>query len=980
MFTRATFYLLTALAAFLISCSKEQQAAKETPTTEQVAPEKTASASVPEDTTLAGKYFMQAEKFAKDAQYDSAIIYFGKAGAISEAEQNWQRYVQSYNEVGRNFYWKGAYDQAMAYLNRALETGLLRLGEKHFDVAVSYSHKGGVARAKGDYEQAIALHQKGLAIRLALLGEKDRVVAVSYNNIANAYLDKGDYDQALVFQEKALPIYLATLGEQHRNVAYLYHNIGDTYLLKRDYDQALVFHQKSLTLKQAVLGKRHPHVAWTYNALGEEYSEKGDYGRAIACINQALSIFQESLGTQHIDAAGSYDLLGRVYANKGDAEQARKFLKKSLAIKLAAFGERHPKVADSYTNLGQVYLDQGDYDQALGFYQQALGANTTAFNDTDPYINPPLDNLLWETSLLASLKGKSQALAKRYSKPPGKPRDLAAAVSTCQLASQLIDQMRRGYNAEGSKLVLQKESSDLYDHAIQTALRLDEITNAAEHRQTAFLFAEKSKAGILLETLSETEAKRFAGIPDSLLAKEKQLRLDLAFYDNRLTEERLKRADADSAQIAFWQDKVFGLKQAYDALLLRFEKDYPDYYNLKYQVKTVSVSEVQQQLLDDRTALVEYFTGKDSIFIFAITKNDFTIKTSVKDSLFAQQIEQLRQGIIEQDFARYTQAAVRLYQILLAPVASMLDGKNLIIVPDGALSAIPFEALLTHAVNPAGGLKDYPELPYLLEAHAISYAYSATLLEQEQRRRKQETKRDYLALAPVFPEGLPAGTRGAAFIKENFAEDSSQAAPATRLRSFLPATKTEVTGIFARFENSYSLFERWFGNKSRVYLEREAKEEKLKSADLSSYRFLHFATHGLVNEKNPKLSGLILTQENTTSKEDGILRLGEIYNLNLNADLVVLSACETGLGQIAQGEGIIGLTRGFLYAGASNVLVSLWQVSDMTTSDLMVDFYDKMLVGMSKAEALAEAKRQMIRRDPGYAKPYYWAPFILVGR
>jgi len=985
MFTRTTLYLLAALAALLISCSKEQKAAQETPTTEQVTPEKTVSASVPEDTTLAGKYFSQAEKFAKDAQYDSAITYFEKAGVMYEAEQNGERYVQSYNEVGRNHYWKGAYDQALDYLNRALQTGLLRLGEKHFDVAVSYNHMGGVARAKGDYEQALTFHHKALAIRLALLGERDRVVAVSYNNIANAYLDKGDYDRALIFQEKALAIYLATVGEQHRNVAYLYHNIGDTYLLKRDYDQALVFHQKSLPLKQATLGKRHPHVAWTYNALGEEYGEKGDYDRAIACINEALSILQETLGTQHIDAAGSYDLLGRVYGNKGDDEQARNYFRKSLAIKLTAFGERHPKVADGYTNIGQVYLDKGDYDQAINYYQQAIGANTTAFSSADPYANPPLDDALWETSLLASLKGKSQALAKRHSAPSGKRRDLEAAVSTYQLASQLIDQMRRGYNAEGSKLVLAKESSDLYDQAIQAALRLAEATNAAEYKQTAFLFAEKSKAGILLETLSETEAKRFAGIPDSLLEKEKRLRIDLAFYDNSLIEERLKRADADSAKIALWQDKVFGLKQAYDAMLLRFEKEYPDYYNLKYQTKTTSVPEVQQQFLDERTALVEYFTGKDSIFIFAITKNNFTVKTSARDSLFAQQIEQLRQGIVEQNFARYTQAAVRLYQTLLAPLkmGSMLDDKNLIIVPDGALSAIPFETLLTQAVNPAGGLKDYPRLPYLVEAHAMSYTYSATLLQQMQSRKNREVKRDYLAFAPLFPEGLSAGTRGANFVKENFAHDSSQTAPATatatRLRGFLPATKKEVTGIFDRFENSYGFLDRWFGNKSRVYLEQEAKEEKIKSADLSSYRFLHFATHGLVNENNPKLSGLILTQEDTTSKEDGILHLGEIYNLNLNAELVVLSACETGLGQIAQGEGIIGLTRGFLYAGASNVLVSLWQVSDMTTSDLMMDFYDKLLNGMSKAEALAEAKRQMIRRDPGYAKPYYWAPFILIG-
>jgi CHAT domain-containing protein len=384
-----------------------------------------------------------------------------------------------------------------------------------------------------------------------------------------------------------------------------------------------------------------------------------------------------------------------------------------------------------------------------------------------------------------------------------------------------------------------------------------------------------------------------------------------------------------------------------------------------------------QQLLDDKTALMEYFTGKDSIFIFAITKDNFAVKTSAKDSLLERQIEQLRQGIVKQDFATYTQAAHLLYQTLLAPVANELDNKNLIIVPDGTLSAIPLEALLTEQVA-GGNSQDYTTLPYLINDHAISYAYSVTLLQQEQTRKNRATKRDYLAFAPVFANGLPAGTRGGDFLKENLSRDSVLAA--TRVRGYLPMTKKEVTGILNRFESSYGFFERWFGNKSRVYLEREAKEEKLKSGDVGDYRILHFATHGLVNEKNPKLSGLLLAQEDSTSKEDGILHLGEIYNLNLNADLVVLSACETGLGQVAKGEGIIGLTRGFLYAGASNLLVSLWQVSDATTADLMVDFYDKMLGGMSKPEALREAKLQMIRRHAEFAKPYYWAPFILVGR
>jgi CHAT domain-containing protein/Tfp pilus assembly protein PilF len=978
MFTRATLHLLAALAVLLISCSKEQQAAKDT-SVKQATPDKAGSASTPKDTTLAGRYFDRAEEFFKtEALYDSAIAYFGKAGALYENEQNWERRVRCYHRMGRSFREQGEFDQAMKYLEQALADGLKELGEQHAEVAAIYSTIGIVYRSKGDYARALDFANQALSIQLATLGENDPAVGSTYNRIANVYSEKNDLDQALAFREKALAIYIAAYGERSAEAASYYNNIGNDYLSRGDYDQALFFHKKSLEMKQAFQGRRHQVVAWSYDNLGQVYYKKSDYERARECYENALSIWRETIGAENFFPTMSYDHLVELNRSTGDYAPALAFAKKSLSIKRRILGERHPSIADTYNLMGQVYFDQGDYATALDCYQNALRANVPAFADSNPSVNPPLAGILGEPQLLESFSGKARTLAARYARKTQALHDLEMAAATYRHASQLIDQMRHGYKAEGSKLFLVEKATDIYDHAILTTLRLHQITQKEEHKNTAFLLAEKSKAGVMLEALSDAEAKRFAGISDRLLEKERQLRIDLAFYEKSLTEEQLKREDKDSAKIALWQDKVFGLKQVYDALLQRFEKEYPDYYNLKYQTQTIAVPEVQQRLLDDRTALVEYFTGKDSIFIFAITKNDFTIKTSAKDSLFAPQIEQLRQGIIKQDFAPYAQAAFRLYQTLLAPITSILEGKNLILVPDGLLSAIPFEALLTQAVNPAGELKDYLRLPYLVEAHAMSYAYSATLLQQLQSRKNREAKHDYLAFAPLFPEGLPAGTRGADFVKENLAADSLDTE--RRLRSFLPATKTEVTGIFARFENSYGLFERWFGNKSRVYLEQEAKEEKLKSPDLSSYRFLHFATHGLVNEKNPKLSGLILTQEDTTSKEDGILHLGEIYNLNLNADLVVLSACETGLGQIAHGEGIIGLTRGFLYAGASNVLVSLWQVSDMTTSDLMMDFYDKMLGGMSKAEALREAKLQMIRRDPGYAKPYYWAPFILVGR
>lgn len=196
----------------------------------------------------------------------------------------------------------------------------------------------------------------------------------------------------------------------------------------------------------------------------------------------------------------------------------------------------------------------------------------------------------------------------------------------------------------------------------------------------------------------------------------------------------------------------------------------------------------------------------------------------------------------------------------------------------------------------------------------------------------------------------------------------------------LPATKDEVYAIRDLFQSRYGFFERLFGKRTRVYLEEQASEARIKTPEMEQYRFIHLATHGLANEATPELSHLRLAEEDTTAAEDGILYLSEVYNLRLNAELVVLSACQTGLGQVAQGEGVIGLARAFSYAGAEGLVVSLWPVWDESTRVLMVDFYGKLLDGKAKAEALRQAKRSMIGGDTHYAMPYYWAPFILIGQ
>jgi CHAT domain-containing protein len=332
----------------------------------------------------------------------------------------------------------------------------------------------------------------------------------------------------------------------------------------------------------------------------------------------------------------------------------------------------------------------------------------------------------------------------------------------------------------------------------------------------------------------------------------------------------------------------------------------------------------------------------------------------------------------------YRRIGLLLYQQLFPDIAT-LDKKieNLIIIPDGALATIPFESLLT--TDYTGNIDDYASYPFLIKKYNIFYSYSANLFfktfSKEVSTTVEMTKlNDWLAFAPVFDDdagkGLALTTRELENKLSGLKTDSLMINRSMFDRSYitpLPATETETESILKLFDDK--------NLKASVLLHDRANEQFIKSGGLNDYRILHFATHGFVNSERPELSGLLLAPD-TTNKEDGILYSGELFNLKLNADLVVLSACETGLGKIQKGEGIIGLTRALLYAGAKNIIVSLWQVADASTSELMVNFYKNTLENknsLTYSGALRNAKLTMISQGK-YSHPLYWSPFILIGK
>jgi len=954
-------HVVAVAAIFLfLSCSREQKPSAVLPVvsdSSRILPQRDSSFAPP-----CGVYEARGNFCFGRSDFDSAIVYFQKELAIRQ------------NTAGAP-----AHD---------------KIADAHIRIGMMYA-------GKGHYDQAMQSLQQALALRKAVDHElKTSETGNLYFYFGNLHIYRGEYDLALEYYSKTMAIWKTLQGDSLTGwaAANLYHNLGLVHQNKGDYPQALRFFEKSLTMCLEEFGERHDVVAIRYQGLGNAYLEMGDYVKALEFHQKSLDINLSLHGERNHNVSYSYGNLGIVYARKGDYGKALPYYQKALAIMKAVLGQHHPDIAECCNLIGDLHLQKGGYQQALAMFQQALQANVIGFTDRAICNNPSLQQVLSEEKLLESLQKKAKALTRRAAVSSRPFEDLQAALSTSQLAVELIDRTRRGYKAEAAKLFLAERTTETYEQAIQIARALYRAAGDPQYQEHAWQFAEKSRAGMLLDALAEAEAKKFAGIPDSLLEKERRLRAGLAFQEKRVLEEDVKGSAADSAKILAWQAELFDLKRAYENLLAHFEASHPDYFNLKYQNKIASATEIREQLLDERTALVEYFVGRDSLYIFALANDRLDLKSAPRDSLLEQRVTELRSAIVEQNYGRYARAAYALHQILLGPIERALDRENLIIIPDGALCFVPFEALLTDTAGVHAPIKDYRALPFLLKKHAIRYGYSATLLLETTRRQRSPLARDYLAFAPLFAGGVASDSSfpdqlsikesrsSAEFVAAQHMTDTTRVIAA----GFLPATKEEVRGVQNLFRERAGFFARWFGNDAQVRLEQQASEAYLKSTRLADFRYVHFATHGFVNESKPKLSGLLLAPERAASapfeppvasqKEDGILYLGEIYNLNLNADLVVLSACETGLGKMAKGEGLIGLARGFLYAGAANLLVSLWQVNDASTANLMIDFYRNRLEGKSKAAALREAKLRMIERHAKYAKPYHWAPFVLIGK
>lgn len=818
---------------------------------------------------------------------------------------------------------QGKLDKAEGELNS------VKSNNEPFIEAITKTNLGFLYLNKARNDLALENLQQALTLFQDSGNRNTEEAAKCFANLGLLYWSTGKLNQALENGLMSLQIRQKLKGENSEEVAASYNDLGLVYA-QSDVDKALEYYEKALSVYEKIHGKDHPKIAIASTNIGFMYQQLKLYGDAVNNFETAEAIWKKIYPGGHPNQALALVNLGLTYKIMGDKKAARGYFEKALTLYKTSYGNKHPDISNVLNQIGSLQTGDNLYNEAIQSFQDALCANSPSFSLKDITKNPRVNEYYNGKVLLYSLRLKAEALESRHFGKTLRFDDLALALNCLKACDTLIDDIRYHSSDENDKIELGVSANEVYEDGVRIAQTMSEMTiQSSRYRQTAFYFAEKSKSAVLQESIADAEAKSFAGIPAKLLDEEKNLKATTALVSQKLSQ----KPGIDEEKIL--RERLFSANREYEGFIQNLEKNYPDYYNLKFNRVTPSIPELQR-ILDPNTAIVCYFIAEEKLYTFIISHNKFKIYHSALPANFDRMIKGFNNSLYYTVPESYKESSNVLSKLLLRGVS--LTYKDIIIIPAGRLSTMPFEAL---SVSKLPVTYNFSDAGFLAERVGISYEFSAGLLLQKSKSTRQQQLPSIFLCAPIsFPE------------KDNLDD--------------LPGTDQEVTNIA-----------QLFASKSLVAKHSEANEGLVKSGKLADYRYLHFATHGVVDETSPELSRIFLQ---STPLEDGNVFSGEIFNLTLNADLAVLSACQTGLGKFSKGEGVIGLSRALVYAGARNIMVSYWSVADESTSELMTDFYKELLRQPvpNFREALQQSKLKMIRNKK-YSAPYYWAPFVLIG-
>ena len=826
------------------------------------------------------------------------------ASAIAERAGAQQARALAWNNTGLVYYDQGDFAEALNWYQRSLA-----LSESLPDdagTARALNNMSAVLMDCGDLSGAWDNLQKSLA-----LGEKThnaRLITNAIGNMAIVYGRRGDYLQALALLKKTYDMHQPSGDKRALSIDLI--DIGNVFLWQGDYAQSEDYFQRSLATAES--GGLKPLMAYALGDLGRLSDFRGDLPDAISKYEKSLAICNE-VGDK-VCASNALSFIGSISSELGDQAKAINYLRKSLEMyqAMSGGGERTFNLA----RLAGAYNRNGDFTEALRTASEAVSrAEKSGIREA-----------AWRARLEAGKAYQGLHESARAEK------ELAQSIAT-------IEEIR--LNVAGAE----SEQENFFEDKLEPYHRMLGVLVAAKRNREAFQFAERAKARVLVDALKNGRTQLTELMTAEERGRDRDLRIKLASLNARLMRAN-QAAAPDAALVSRLRAELEQARLAYSGYETALYAQHPQWKLQSGAIDPVTLEQAIQLAPGADAAFVEFVVTDDTLYTFVSSGTGVSIFTApVSRKKLADQVERFRRQLADRNLG-FRAGAAALYRLLLAPAAHELQNKHhLIVIPDGVLWELPFQAL----ISPAG--------QYVLDTASVSYAPSLTALKTmiEVKRGRKDAPAGVQLLAMANPAwGGQLEQRVNSIYREQ------------ELGS-IPLAETEVR----RLADIYG------ERQSHIYIGAEARESRFKS-EAGEAHVLHLATHGILNNASPMYSYLLLAGEGDGSPDDGLLEAQELLHLRLRAELVVLSACETARGRVGAGEGVIGLSWALLVAGVPSTVLSQWKVESDSTSRLMVAFHRNRRNGMDDAEALRRAAL-LIRKEPAFQHPFYWTPFILIG-
>jgi len=875
-----------------------------------------------------------AESQIKDAtalmekeKYEAAIPVLKEAISVFEKVKDGERYLAACRKLDDCFYSSGLYEESIAFFTNALKSAASFHNEPQlkarFFFIIGYTYND----LRKD-NKAIGIYTQGLPFAEA--ARDTGLLTTYYYNLGRLYWETGNHDDGLVLQLKALAFFQQMGRVEH--IPTLLYYIGDSY---RTMDNPIAFDY----FRQSIALNRLDPQAWIQ--FSKAYEEFGKPDSALIVLNQVLPLLQD-----HEEKADAFYQFARIYKDVPDLEKANRYIEKALYHGQEGYGESDIQFARINALAGKIYLASKNPDDALTwFHQNLLRQSNGVPEDLDITKNPELGQLspgsFW---VLSSLDGKGEAFYQKYLQTKDS-KNLEYALAAFDSALTYGENMRLSYGHESSKTDLYEYLNPAVSGGIEAAMAMAAATGNPIWHEKAFAFAERVKAAVMAEALYDKSIKHLAGIEDSVLEMERLWEDSVVTLEMLAYEEPENPSHRDALTDAYME-----LTRVKDQM----GKTNPRYYALKYAFeKTADIRQIQKNL-GDGDLLVEYFKGDSTLYTFALSKTELKAYATPATAVFDTTLGQFRRSISDWDYLLsdgaaaeqdFLASAPKLYEWLLAKPLSEFKATRLIIVPDGALGLLSFNALLT---KPHTGSWTDLNLPYLLHEFSISYAWSAGAIRPH-REAGAEMRNNFGGF----------GTR--------YEQEDTLTAPIAMRRALGPLrfAPEEVKTAGELLGGQY-------------WLNAAATKDNFLAHALDC-GILHIATHGILDDDNPMRSYLAFDKTNAAAENR--LFASELYTLELHAALVVLSACNTGSGKIAGGEGNMSIARAFAYAGCPTLVSNLWSANDQASAMLMAHFYKVLKTGVPVDEALNQATRQYLKETTAAsAIPAYWANLVVIGQ